>query len=264
MVALLLAFLPPVTVEPGDLPIVISAPHGGSDRIEGVPDRVGTPASAGKPKASGFQTAFDSGTNELAHAVADAIATRLGKRPYLVVSNTTRKQFDANRPESIGVESEGARPAYRMYHDTLAKDRAEILKRFGQGLLLDLHGQGSTKDAIYRGTNNGTTVAGLPREALIGKDGLLGNLEAHGIRFIPACAEEGKAEANGLSGGWIVQHYGASQATEDGGHAASPDRFWAVQLEMGIDFRRPAVRTETAAKLADAVAAFARAQLGVK
>ncbi len=255
----LLAPPPPVTVEAGDLPIIVSAPHGGRQRLKDVPDRTGSAVVPGKPKGSGFQTALDSGTDALARAVADEIAKRLGKRPFLVICNTTRKQFDANRPESIGVEHDGARPAYRRYHDALMRFRAEILRRFGSGLLLDIHGQGSTKDAIYRGTGNGSTVAGLPRESLIGEGGLLGVLDGKGIRLIPSNREEGKNESPGLNGGWIVRHYGASAEGEDGKTSLRPERFWAIQLEYGIDFRRKAAIPKTAADLAEAVQRFARA-----
>ncbi len=256
--------LPPVSVEAGELPIVISAPHGGRQRIKGVPDRTGSPAAEGKPKYSGFQTALDAGTDALARAVADEIARSLGKRPYLVVSNTTRKQFDANRPEVIAVESEGARPAYLAYHEALTRFRGEILSRFGAGLLIDLHGQGSTKDAIYRGTANGTTVAGLPRAALVGPQGLLGLMEARGVRFIPTCAEEGKRENPALDGGWIVRHYGALREDAEGRRFATPERFWAVQMETGADFRTKAAIPTTATILGEAVVAFARANLGVR
>lgn len=267
--ALLLALaappaLPPVTVEVGELPIVISAPHGGRQRLEGVPDRTGSPAADGKPKYTGFQTALDAGTDDLARAVADEIARRLGKRPYLVVSNTTRKQFDANRPEAIAVESEGARPPYLTYHAALTRFRAEILSRYGAGLLIDLHGQGSTKDAIYRGTANGATVTGLSRAALVGPQGLLGLMEARGVRFIPTCAEEGKRENPALDGGWIVRHYGALREDAEGKCFATPERFWAVQMETGANFRSKEAIPDTAAKIGEAVAAFARANLGVR
>ena len=254
-----LAPTPAVTVEAGDLPIVISAPHGGRLRLKGVPDRTGKAVTPGTPKGSGFQTALDSGTDALARALADEIAKRLGKRPYLVISNITRRQFDANRPESIAVEHDGARTAYRRYHGALTRFRAEILKKYGSGLLLDIHGQGSTKDAIYRGTANGSTVAGLPREMLVGESGLLGVLEAKGIRLIPTNKEEGKREAPGLNGGWIVRHYGASAEGEDGKLSATPEKFWAVQLECGIDFRRKTAVPKSAANLAEAVEKFSRA-----
>lgn len=264
MLALLIAPLASVTVEAGDLPILVSAPHGGRERLEGVPDRTGGAVEPGKPKGSGFQTALDSGTDELARAVAVEIGRRLGKRPFLVVSNITRKQFDANRPESIGVESDGARTAYREYHGALTRFRVEILRRFGAGLLLDLHGQGSTKDAVYRGTGDGSTVAGLSRASLVGESGLLGVLEARGIRLIPTGREEGKRENPGLNGGWIVRHYGASSEDESGKRLQTSERFWAMQLEFGIDFRRKAAIPRTAATLGEAIERFARGSLGVK
>ncbi len=201
------------------------------------------------------------GTDALARAAAEEIGRRLGGRPFLVVSNVTRRQFDANRPEAIGVEpfgpdGGGARAAYRAYHAGLASARGEILRRWGSGLLLDLHGQGSEAGTVFRGTANGRTVA-HPAEVL-GREGLLGALEARGWRMFPACGAEGAKENPSLDGGWIVRHYGARSEGESGRSWATPEAFDAVQLEFGIAYRRPGAVAGTASALGEAVAGYVR------
>src|SRR4051812_28895668 len=85
---------PLVMVAEGKLPIILSAPHGGANPIDGVPERKGEgiPHKPGK-----FVTSRDTGTEELAGMIADAIEARMHKRPYMVVAKFHRKYCDANR-----------------------------------------------------------------------------------------------------------------------------------------------------------------------
>src|SRR5262245_23656083 len=98
---------PLVTVVEGKLPIILSAPHGGSAPIEGVPERKGEgiPHKPGK-----FVTSRDTGTEELEAAIADAIEARMKKRPYLVAAKFHRKYCDANRVAAEAYEESKAKP----------------------------------------------------------------------------------------------------------------------------------------------------------
>src|SRR5438045_2383400 len=84
---------PLVVATEGKLPIILSAPHGGEMPIPGVPERKGDALERGPGK---FVTARDTGTQELALALADAIEKRMGQRPYLVAAKFHRKYADAN------------------------------------------------------------------------------------------------------------------------------------------------------------------------
>ena len=59
-----------VATERGELPIILSAPHGGRLAISGVPDRTGKDV----PK---FRTTQDVNTDRLVESVADAIEAKL-------------------------------------------------------------------------------------------------------------------------------------------------------------------------------------------
>lgn len=231
-----------VSVRAGTLPIVLTAPHGGRSAIPGVEPRTGSKTS------KGFSVAFDTDSDELAEALADEIEHRTGERPTLIVARFSRKYVDANRPAADAYESPLGKPVYDAYHAAVEKARQDILKRFGTGLLLDIHGQGRRSDAIFRGTADGKTVRHLTKAygmaALTGKDGLLGGLEAKGYRFVPSCAEPESKEDPSFDGGWTVRHYAS-------------DDFDAVQLETGISLRRDK-RAQTARDLAEAVCAFAK------
>src|SRR3954449_10862231 len=69
----------------GDLPLIFSAPHGGREKPEELPDReMGT-------------FAFDTNTQELARAVADELHMRTGHWPHVIICRVTRKKIDCNR-----------------------------------------------------------------------------------------------------------------------------------------------------------------------
>src|SRR5689334_19717781 len=87
---------PLVRTQSGDLPIIVSAPHGGTlpvPNVEEARDIKGKPTGG-----SGFVTARDTGTEELAGEVAKAIEQRFGKKPYFVIARQHRKFLDPNRP----------------------------------------------------------------------------------------------------------------------------------------------------------------------
>src|SRR5438093_3859158 len=69
----------------GDLPFILSAPHGGRERPDELPDR----------EKGTF--AFDTNTQELARAVADELQTRTGHWPHVILCRVHRRKLDCNR-----------------------------------------------------------------------------------------------------------------------------------------------------------------------
>lgn len=233
-----------VTVETGELPIILSAPHGGGEAIPGVAVRQGLNVDLFKTKSDAF-------TGQLAEKLADAMESEFGKRPYVVIARFHRKYLDANRPKRLAYESEEAESTYDAYHQALAAARDEVSERWGRGILLDIHGQAAEPLAIFRGTQNGKTtnhlVRRFGRETLIGETSLFGQLAKQGLHVIPAVGASDD-EHPSYDGGYIVNTYGSRQSgTVD-----------AIQLELGRQLRSPSVHAETAGKLASAIAAFAK------
>lgn len=234
-----------VLVEAGSLPVLISAPHGGTLKIEGVEARQGE----GLPKgASGFFIGRDGGTEELAKEVAIALERKTGKRPYSVISATHRKFLDPNRPAEIAYEDEDAKPVYDRYHHACRTFCREILELHRTGLLLDLHGQGSSAETVYRGTSHGKTVTRLRERfgdlAHTGEESLFGLLKQRGWKVCPD-PFDGR-EQSGFTGGYIVQSHGSHH----------PEGLDAVQLELGTDYRKSVTRERIAQELAIAIVAY--------
>ena len=243
---------PFVNFERGELPIILSAPHGGQLEVPDVEPRRGENL---KPGGSGYVISRDSGTEELAIEIAKAIAKRFQRKPYVVIARSHRKFVDMNRPPEIAYEDPDARPVYDSYHAALRDACSTVQKTYHKGLLLDLHGQGDAKDTVFRGTHDGKTVA-LLRErfgeaAQTGENSLFGQLKQQSWKVFPDPLN-GKERA-GFRGGFIVQTYGSHQ-----GFGID-----AMQLEFGADYRSKAARSRTAATLASAIADYAARYLEI-
>ncbi len=117
----------------GNLPIIISAPHGGEKKPNSIPDR----------NCSGCVTQNDTNTQELANEVVDAIQNKLGCTPYVIINRLHRSKLDANREIIEAADGNAdAENAWEYYHGQVMFARDEILEKFGKGLFIDLHGHG--------------------------------------------------------------------------------------------------------------------------
>ena len=139
---------------PGDVPVVISVPHGGALTPATIPNRTtGT-------------TVTDTNTIELGHAITQAFLARTGRRPHLVLVHLRRTKLDANREV---VEAAQGNPdairAWTEYHTFIELAMAAVRQRSGTGLYVDLHGHGHAKARLELGylltaeTLNGTDDA---------------------------------------------------------------------------------------------------------
>ncbi len=253
-----------LTTQRGTLPIILSAPHGGSVRVPGSKDRT-----------TGI-TVRDDMTAELALLVAQRLTTKLGAKPSFVIAQFSRKDADANRaPDSPDAfENDAAKAQYDAYHAALRALVGEARAahpgpdgKSPRALLIDLHGQKREPDAIVRGTRDGKSVAHLISRdglaALTGPDSICGRLRTLGYRVLPEDEPEpgplnpaepkpSPPHANPrhplnesfFDGGYIIARYGA----------ASPDGIDAIQLELGR--MRSTDTLKLSRDLADAIAAF--------
>ena len=129
-----------IEYQPGELPIVISAPHGGRERPEEIPDRT-----------KGV-LAMDTNTQELARAVADEFFARTGQRPHLILCRLQRRKLDCNREI---IEAAAGHPragqAWREYHGFIETARAAVVAKTGRGFFIDLHGHAHKEQRLELG-----------------------------------------------------------------------------------------------------------------
>src|SRR5262245_15709108 len=86
-----------VLAQAGELPVILTAPHGGRADVPGCEVRTAV--------GSRFVVTSDMNTDVLALSIAEELWRLTGKRPYVVVAKFHRKFIDANR--SVG-EAYGA------------------------------------------------------------------------------------------------------------------------------------------------------------
>lgn len=242
-----------VLTQSGDLPIVISAPHGGTMPIVDVPERKGEGLAKGP---SGFFTGRDGGTQELALELARQLQERFAAKPSYVISRVHRRYVDFNRPADIAVEDARAGIVYDEYHNALKNHCRLVRNHHPRGLLVDIHGQGTSAETVYRGTKNGLTTTLLTKDfgtdALTGDQSLFGLLKQRGWTVHPF-PFNGR-EQSGFSGGYIVQTYGSHRG----------DGLDAFQLEFGSRYRTASARAETAKVLVDAIESYAARYLEIR
>ena len=228
---------PLIVIQNGELPIIISAPHGGHLPIPECPLR----ANKSLPQ---FVTVLDTNSDKLAQETAKQVELVTGKKPWLVIAKFSRKYVDANRPESDGTESEAGKVVYRRYHAAL-REAVDAIKIQPNALLLDFHSQGKAKETIYRGTGNLSSLRNKSLTAFSGQTGFLSTLEQSGLKLEPIIQKPSDKENPSFNGGYITRHYGASES----------DGINAIQLEIGADYRTKESLPKTAAAIAGAIKA---------
>ena len=124
----------------GDLPLVISAPHGGREQPEEIPDRTDGVLQA------------DTNTQELIRAVGDEIHARTGHRAHLIICRLARRKLDCNREVvEAAAGSAVAEQAWKEYHAFIEQACATAIARFGKAFFIDLHGQSHKDQRIELG-----------------------------------------------------------------------------------------------------------------
>lgn len=225
-----------IEIVEGDLPIVITAPHGGTRVIPGAAERKDS-------SLPGFVVVTDTRTDVLARETAGEVEKVFGKKPWVVIAKFSRKFADVNRPAKYGAESDAAREQHKMYHDAVRKAVDSVRTRFGKGILLDFHGQAADKEVVFRGTQNLKSVGEVSDEQLSGEKSFLGMLEKSGVKIVPDASHARDKEHPKFNGGHTVQTYGLGQS----------DGIFAIQLEFGGSYRSVKAIPDTAKKVAAAL-----------
>lgn len=208
---------------PGDLPLVLSAPHGGDLEPEEIPER------------TFGVSVHDRRTQETARVLIQAIqAASGGGTPHVVINRLHRNRFDANREVVEAAQgSVYAERAWSEYHEFLDSAKARAQATFGAGLFLDLHGHGHPEqrlelgyllsadelnavDSLLDGLAEESSIkslagaSGLPFSALIRGDHSLGALLADaGVRAVPGRDEPGPGTEPYFTGGYNTSRHGS-------------------------------------------------------
>lgn len=132
-----------IEYRPGNMPLIIAAPHGGYL----------TPSEISDRNCSGCVYVNDAFTLELGNELFDAIqAVTEGCTPHLIINHLDRRKMDGNR--NIGEAADGdplAEQAWNDFHGFIQTSKACVTGTFGKGFFVDLHGHGHTIQRIEYG-----------------------------------------------------------------------------------------------------------------
>ncbi len=131
----------------GNLPLIITAPHGGTDSAPDLPNRTyGT-------------TSTDSNTAELSRAIRTACFNRFGRWPHVIICRVPRTKIDCNREIVEGAQGVAATEAvWNEYHNLIRMAKESVTSSYGRGLLIDVHGHGHTLQRLELGYNLSTAT----------------------------------------------------------------------------------------------------------
>lgn len=126
----------------GNMPLVISAPHGGTINLKEVPDR----------SCEGAVTVTDSYTSELAFDIAAHLQKYYKQSPHLIICNVSRKDVDQNRPMDEGTCGQASMEGpWKLFHSQIDEALKEAVEKFGFCVFIDLHGHGHPEQRLEIG-----------------------------------------------------------------------------------------------------------------
>ena len=140
----------------GNLPFIISVPHGGHLQPDEISDR----------SCQGVDE-NDMNTQELARMVRDSIFAHTGKYPHMIINLLKRTKLDPNRAIDEATCGDSLdQISYNEYHSWIDSCKVQMMSEYGKGLYLDFHGQSHAIPRIEIGYNLGNTELANPDSIL--------------------------------------------------------------------------------------------------
>ena len=132
-----------VEYQVGNLPIVISVPHGGDLSPTSIPTRI----------CNNPETVTDSFTIETAEQIKAALFLATGCYPHVIICNLKRTKLDCNRNLADGAcDNSQAMTAWNEYHNFITMAQNAANSQYNNKILfVDLHGHGHTIQRIELG-----------------------------------------------------------------------------------------------------------------
>lgn len=125
----------------GDLPIVISVPHGGHLEPAEIPDR--------EIRTGGH---YDTNTQELAREIIDVFRHKTGHVPHVIINRLHRNKLDTNREMADGAGDDStAMKAWEEFHEFIDGAAREVARAHRKGLYIDLHGHRHDQQCVELG-----------------------------------------------------------------------------------------------------------------
>ena len=203
-----------VEFEEGNIPLIISVPHGGILECTSIPER--TKGVLG----------IDKGTIEFSKNLIEQISLKFKaettklKVPFYIISKVRRSKVDLNRDKSEAYNQNSflAREIYNFYHTKIQEWVFNNLDMYSRSLMIDIHGfekdsrpPGFRDVDVILGTNNLESFFPEPITKSDWGKNLRGKLIQKFLQMdIQIAPGHPRRKEYVLSGGYITRKYGAS------------------------------------------------------
>ncbi len=148
---------------PGNLPIIISAPHGGVKQSGSTVGGTFYPDNdSSLPDRSCGTNERDDNTDILVREIQAEIFSLTGCYPHIIISNLHRSKMDPNREQNEATCGDSDALFYwNAFHGFIDQASTAVETNWGKGLYIDLHGQSHSIQRIEAGYN----ITGLQLDA---------------------------------------------------------------------------------------------------
>ncbi|MGH1385597.1 T9SS type A sorting domain-containing protein [Kordia sp.] len=140
---------------PGNMPVIISAPHGGvkqsGQTIGGTfyPDN-----DSALPDRGCGTNERDDNTDILIREIQQSVFDQTGCYPYIIINNLHRSKLDPNREQNEATCGDSDALFYwNAFHGFIDQASTDVMSKWGKGLYIDLHGQSHSIPRIEAGYN---------------------------------------------------------------------------------------------------------------
>ncbi|MBI3880238.1 MAG: hypothetical protein HY301_09255 [Verrucomicrobia bacterium] len=147
----------------GNMPLIVSAPHGGALVPAELPDR--TTNAPWTNSVLGTDTA----TETLARDVRQVFSNRYGLWPHVIICRLDRQKIDCNRDVGEGAQSNVLTGvSWTNFQEFIAAAKQAVSNQFGRGFYIDLHGHGHAIQRLELGYLLSASQLGLSDATLNG------------------------------------------------------------------------------------------------
>lgn len=126
----------------GNIPLVISIPHGGAKKPDEIADRDCSDAVMGA----------DMNTIQLGMSIKEEMEEQFGESPFLVINHLHRTKIDQNRELKDAIcGNDGLSETWEQFHRWIDTSLTKAVKEHDYAVHIDLHGHGHEKQRLELG-----------------------------------------------------------------------------------------------------------------
>ncbi len=189
-----------IRISPGDMPVVLDAPHGGSYKREGLRSRPGPIPGR------------DLLTLEYAYAIQERVRAACSRSPFIVACLLHRRYVDLNHARDDCSVEPILQQFYEFYYSQLQEQLTLCANRWSRCLLVDIHGfdQANQEESLREydvilGTRYNSTITRPDKTLDPAKKLFINTLHEQRVAVFPP---DDVTPEQRFIGGHLVAHFG--------------------------------------------------------